>query len=90
MNSKEIRKEFLNYFKTKGHAIVPSAPVVVKDDPTLMFTNAGMNQFKDYFLGLQKAEDGIRDYYASRGLGDVYKRQAVYVSQVNLRALKYA
>ena len=53
MDSKDIRKKFLDFFKDKGHKIVPSAPMVVKDDPTLMFTNAGMNQFKDYFLGTQ-------------------------------------
>ena len=51
MNSKEIRNQFLNFFKEKDHKIVPSAPMVIKDDPTLMFTNAGMNQFKEYFLG---------------------------------------
>ena len=51
MTSKEIRDNFLKFFENKGHAIVPSAPMVVKDDPTLMFTNAGMNQFKDWFLG---------------------------------------
>jgi alanyl-tRNA synthetase len=51
MTSKEIRKTFLNYFKSKQHEIVPSAPMVIKNDPTLMFTNAGMNQFKDLFLG---------------------------------------
>lgn len=51
MKSSEIRKAFLDYFESKNHHIVPSAPMVVKDDPTLMFTNAGMNQFKDIFLG---------------------------------------
>ena len=51
MNSKEIRTQFLNFFEEKNHKIFPSAPMVVKDDPTLMFTNAGMNQFKEFFLG---------------------------------------
>lgn len=51
MESSEIRQKFLDYFASKGHMIVPSAPMVVKDDPTLMFTNAGMNQFKDVILG---------------------------------------
>ncbi len=51
MNAKEIRSVFLDFFAAKGHAIVPSAPIVMKNDPTLMFTNAGMNQFKDIFLG---------------------------------------
>ena len=51
MTSKDIRNHFLNFFKGKEHKIVPSAPMVIKDDPTLMFTNAGMNQFKEFFLG---------------------------------------
>nr|WP_299345031.1 alanine--tRNA ligase [Allomuricauda sp.] len=51
MTSQEVREHFLNFFKSKQHKIVPSAPMVIKDDPTLMFTNAGMNQFKEFFLG---------------------------------------
>ncbi len=53
MKAKEIRQTFLRFFEARGHKIVPSAPIVNKSDPTLMFTNAGMNQFKDYFLGNQ-------------------------------------
>ncbi|MEJ6806816.1 MAG: alanine--tRNA ligase [Saprospiraceae bacterium] len=56
MTSNQIRQTFFDFFKGKGHKIVPSAPIVVKNDPTLMFTNAGMNQFKDYFLGNKDAE----------------------------------
>ena len=57
MNSKEIRTKFLSFFESKNHAIVPSAPMVIKNDPTLMFTNAGMNQFKDVFLGNNSAKN---------------------------------
>ncbi len=56
MTSADIRKQFLDFFASKGHQIVPSAPIVVKNDPTLLFTNAGMNQFKDYFLGNKNPE----------------------------------
>ena len=55
MTSNEIRKQFLDFFASKGHHIVPSAPIVVKDDPTLMFINSGMAPFKDYFLGNKPA-----------------------------------
>src|SRR3954470_20985108 len=51
MKASEIRQQYLDFFRSKQHSIVPSAPIVVKNDPTLLFTNAGMNQFKDYFLG---------------------------------------
>ena len=54
MKAAEIRKQFFRFFESKAHAIVPSAPMVIKDDPSLMFTNAGMNQFKEYFLGNAK------------------------------------
>ena len=51
LTAKEIRESFKDFFRERGHQIVPSAPMVIKDDPTLMFTNAGMNQFKDIILG---------------------------------------
>ena len=56
MTANEIRDSFKNYFESKGHAIVASAPMVIKDDPTLMFTNAGMNQWKDVILGTRDPE----------------------------------
>jgi alanyl-tRNA synthetase len=56
LTSKQIRESFKEFFKSKGHQIVPSAPMVIKDDPTLMFTNAGMNQFKDIILGNKVAK----------------------------------
>lgn len=56
MKSTEIRQQFLKFFEEKSHEIVPSAPMVIKNDPTLMFTNAGMNQFKDYFLGYSQSK----------------------------------
>ena len=54
MTSQEIRQKYLDFFRSKGHHIVPSAPIVLKDDPTLMFSNSGMTQFKDFFLGYKE------------------------------------
>ena len=51
MKASEIREKFINFFKDKDHSVVPSSPIVAKNDPSLMFTNAGMNQFKSIFLG---------------------------------------
>ena len=56
LTAKEIRDSFKQFFESKQHAIVPSAPMVIKDDPTLMFTNAGMNQWKDIILGTREPE----------------------------------
>ena len=56
LTANEIRDSFVKFFESKGHQIVPSAPMVIKDDPTLMFTNAGMNQFKDIILGNHPSE----------------------------------
>jgi alanyl-tRNA synthetase len=54
LSEKEIREQFLGFFATKGHEIVSSSSLVPQDDPTLLFTNAGMNQFKEVFLGIEK------------------------------------
>ena len=56
MTANEIRDSYKKFFESKGHVIVPSAPMVIKDDPTLMFTNAGMNQWKDIILGTRQPE----------------------------------
>ena len=56
MDSNTVRKTFLEFFASTGHQVVPSAPMVIKDDPTLMFTNAGMNQFKEFLLGLRQPD----------------------------------
>jgi alanyl-tRNA synthetase len=63
MTSAEIRKQFLDFFAKHGHQICAVCPIVVKNDPTLLFTNAGMNQFKDFFLGNKKPEKPTHGRY---------------------------
>ena len=70
MHPNDIRASFLKYFERHGHRIVASSPLVPGDDPTLLFTNAGMNQFKDVFLGREK-----RDYAARDHVAEVHARQ---------------
>ena len=60
MTANEVRESFKKFFEGKGHKIVPSAPMVIKDDPTLMFTNAGMNQWKDIILGTKDPGKDVR------------------------------
>ena len=71
MRSEQVRQQFLDFFASKTHKIVPSAPMVIKDDPTLMFTNAGMNPFKEYFLGnaqpVSKADCGYSKMFTRIG-----------------------
>ena len=71
MKSKEIRSHFLNFFKEKSHQIVASSPMVLKDDPTLMFTNSGMAPFKEYFLGNKNGCSGER--YSSYHCSPIFK-----------------
>ena len=70
MKSQEIRSKFLSFFEEKKHTIVPSAPMVLKDDPTLMFVNSGMAPFKEYFLGI-----GVEniDFETAVGKSDEFK-----------------
>ena len=68
MKSAEVRQQFLKFFESKAHTIVPSAPMVIKNDPTLMFTNAGMNQFKPYFLGHQKPKNNRIAQHFKKGV----------------------
>ena len=90
LTAKQIRQSFKDFFESKGHRIVPSAPMVVKDDPTLMFTNAGMNQFKDIILGNAPVkyprveEVGMDTYHHTMfemlgnwSFGDYFKKEAI-------------
>ena len=69
MTGSQIRQKFLDYFAARGHRVVRSSSLVPANDPTLLFTNAGMNQFKDVFLGQEK-----RDYHARRDLAEMRAR----------------
>ena len=85
LTANEIRDSFKSFFESKGHHIVPSAPMVIKDDPTLMFTNAGMNQFKDIILGNNDLEEVGHDTYhhtmfemlGNWSFGDYFKKEAI-------------
>ena len=70
MTANEVRESFKKFFEGKGHKIVPSAPMVIKDDPTLMFTNAGMNQWKDIILHLYAGQEQCR-FYRFLSEGDI-------------------
>ena len=72
MDSATIRRKFLEFFESKGHQIVPSAPLVLKNDPSLLFTNSGMVQFKDYFLGNSSGGIGFP------GLSSFHSSEAIH------------
>ena len=78
--AKEIRQQFLDFFESKGHTVVPSAPMVIKNDPTLMFTNAGMNQFKDIFLGNSAPK-------TKRATDSKYTRKIRYVQKPTIQKI---
>src|SRR5271170_7465707 len=82
MTSNEIRASFLKFFEQNGHRVVPSSPLVPGDDPTLLFTNAGMNQFKDLFLGREKrdykrAATAQKEMLGNFSFGDYFKKEAL-------------